>query len=138
MTCVFCDIAAGNAPASAVYEDERVIAFIDRHPASDHHVLVVPKRHAADLVDTPAEDAAAMMVAAQRVAEAMRSSDPRVEGVNLWMANGAAAGQDVFHAHLHVISRHAGDTIVVDMPAVSRPSREALDAAAVKLREAIA
>jgi histidine triad (HIT) family protein len=135
MTCVFCGIAAGTVEGSIVFEDEQVVAFLDLHPAADHHVLVVPKRHAADLMDVAPEDAAAMMNAARQIARAILALDAQVEGINLWMANGAAAGQDVSHAHLHVIARRTEDSIVVDMPAVRQPSRGELNADAAALRE---
>lgn len=133
MTCVFCEIVAGREPGSVVYEDVDVLAFLDPAPATPHHALVIPKQHASGLGDLNAQGAAAMMPAAQAVAHAIRALDPTVEGISLWLADGSAAGQDVFHIHLHVVPRKAGDGVQVDWPYGS-PTREELDTAAARLR----
>ncbi len=107
--CIFCAIVAGEAPSSRVYDDDRVVAFMDIRPASPGHLLVVPRRHATYLADLDPEDGAAMFRAAQRIAAAVRASDLRPEGINLFLADGEVAGQEVFHVHLHVLPRHHGD-----------------------------
>lgn len=134
MTCVFCEIVAGHEPSSVVYEDEHVLAFLDVAPATEHHALVVTKQHAVGLDDLAVDSAAAMMPAAQAVARSIRRFDPTIEGVSLWLADGSAAGQDVFHVHLHVVPRKRGDGVQVDWPYGS-PSREELDSAAARLRD---
>ncbi|RRO20720.1 HIT family protein [Saccharopolyspora rhizosphaerae] len=103
--CVFCGIVAGDVPSTRVAEDETTYAFMDINPASDGHLLVVPKRHSTDLVDIPAEDLSAVTLTAQRVARAA-VHELGAGGVNLLNCCGATAWQSVFHFHLHVIPRY--------------------------------
>jgi len=103
--CVFCDIVAGLSPSATVAEDDTTLAFMDINPASDGHLLVIPKRHSTDLLDIPAEDLAAVTLAAQRLA-ALAVSELDADGVNLLNCCGADAWQTVFHFHLHVIPRY--------------------------------
>jgi histidine triad (HIT) family protein len=107
--CIFCRIVAGEAEASLVYRDEAVTAFMDAHPVAEGHLLVVPNRHASGLADLDEADAGRMIAAARRLAEALRRSGLPCEGVNLLLADGVAAGQSVFHCHLHVIPRTSRD-----------------------------
>ena len=106
---VFCEIVGGTRPGSFVYRDERVAAFMDVQPVNPGHVLVVPIAHAAHLADLPAATAADLMRVGQRLAAALRASDVRCEGINFFLADGAAAMQEVFHVHLHVFPRYRGD-----------------------------
>ena len=92
-----------------MYRNGRVTAFLDIHPVTRGHLLVVPHRHAADLASLDPQDAAAMAVAARDLAAALRRTPLGVEGINLHLADGAVAGQSVFHTHLHVIPRYTGD-----------------------------
>lgn len=108
--CIFCRIIAGTIPASTVYEDERTSAFLDIRPNNKGHVLVVPKTHHADVHTIPENDLCAVARTGKRIADVLRKA-VGAEGVNLIMNNGAAAGQIVFHAHLHVIPRFAGDNV---------------------------
>jgi histidine triad (HIT) family protein len=98
-------------PAERVYEDERTVAFLDIFPACDGHVLVIPRAHADDIHSADPADVAAVAQTAQlmagRVSGALGS-----DGVTVTQANGAAAGQSVFHYHVHVIPRFAGDGIL--------------------------
>jgi histidine triad (HIT) family protein len=107
--CIFCEILAGKAPASFLYQDERVSAFMDIHPVNPGHLLVVPNSHAANLAGLDPIDGAGMFQVAQRLAAALRASGLHCDEVNLHLSDGRAAGQDVFHIHLHVIPRLAGD-----------------------------
>jgi histidine triad (HIT) family protein len=107
--CIFCRIVAGEAEASLVYRDEAVTAFMDAHPVAEGHLLVVPNQHASGLADLDEADAGRMIAAARRLAEALRRSGLPCEGVNLLLADGVAAGQSVFHCHLHVIPRTSRD-----------------------------
>lgn len=139
MTTIFSKILAGEAPASFVYRDELVAAFMDIQPVNTGHVLVVPLRPATYLAELDDESAARMLVVAKRVAAAIRQSGLRCEGVNLFLADGEAAGQEVFHVHLHVIPRFAGDGFGLKLPPhyPQLPPREALDAWAEQLRKAM-
>lgn len=104
--CLFCGIVAGNLPNARVAEDDTTYAFMDINPASDGHLLVVPKRHSKDLTDIRAEDLSAVTLAAQRIAKAA-VAEFGADGVNLLNCCGADAWQTVFHFHMHVIPRYA-------------------------------
>jgi histidine triad (HIT) family protein len=104
VSCVFCEIVAGRAPASVVYEDELVLAFLDIAPFTLGHSLVIPKRHAVGLSDVDGAGAARMFEVASRIAASVRGT-LGCEGVNLFLADGVAAWQTVFHVHTHVIPR---------------------------------
>ncbi|MBN1179359.1 MAG: histidine triad nucleotide-binding protein [Anaerolineae bacterium] len=104
--CIFCAIVRGEVPADIVYQDERVTAFYDIHPAAPVHVLIVPNAHIARAADVTPEDAAVvgeLFVAARRVAETLEVS----EGYRLVVNNGRRAGQSVFHLHLHLLGGRA-------------------------------
>ena len=113
-SCVFCRIVAGEAPAHAVYEDERTLAFMDINPATDGHTLVVSKRHVRDLWSLPEEEGTAVWRSARRVALALREG-LRPDGLNILQSNGSAALQTVFHYHVHLIPRYEGDGIHVPL-----------------------
>ena len=115
--CIFCDILAGRAPGSFVHRDELVAAILDIRPITPGHQLVLPVSHAPSLAELQPETAARMFRVAQRLAAATRASGVLCEGVNLLLADGAAAGQEVFHAHLHVLPRFAGDGFGFRFPA---------------------
>ncbi len=106
--CVFCAIVAGEAPSLRIHEDDDTLAFLDINPITVGHALVVPKRHAVDLHDTPAADVAATARSAKHVA-GLLTDRLGSDGVNLLHATGAAAWQTVFHFHIHVLPRVAGD-----------------------------
>ncbi len=108
--CLFCKIVAGEIPAQIVHEDDRTVAFMDINPGSRGHLLVVPRRHARDLLEIDQEDLAATMGAAQRMA-ARVGERLDADGVNLLNCCGSAAWQTVFHFHVHVIPRYDGDPL---------------------------
>ena len=136
--CVFCEILAGRLASSRLYQDERCTAFMDIQPVNPGHLLVVPNVHAAFLADLDVETGAQMFRVAQRLAGALRRSGVRCEGVNFWLADGEAALQEVFHAHLHVLPRYAHDGFGFRFgPAYfQRPDRAELDAIAGQIRAA--
>lgn len=109
MTCVFCRILSGELPGIFVYRDERCAAFMDIKPVTPGHLLVVPLTHAAHLADLDSAAAAHLMEVGHRMAGALRGSGLRCEGVNFFLADGEAAGQEVLHVHLHVLPRFQGD-----------------------------
>jgi len=137
--CIFCEIVAGRASASLVYEDDLCAVFMDIQPVNPGHVLVIPKRHVVELAETTAEEWSRVTAVGQRTAAALRASDVRCEGVNLFLADGAAAGQEVFHAHLHVIPRYRGDGFGFRFPESYQelPGRTELDAVAADLKDAL-
>ncbi len=108
--CIFCRIVAGEIPAQVVSEDERTISFMDVHPGSRGHALVIPRRHTRDLWEIDQEDLAAVMQAAQRLALRVRER-LGADGVNLINSSGAAAWQTVFHFHVHVLPRYENDPL---------------------------
>jgi histidine triad (HIT) family protein len=108
--CIFCKIVAGELPASIVDEDERTVSFMDINPATRGHALVIPRRHARDLLSIEPEDLGAVAVAAARLAERI-SERLGPAGVNLLNSCGSAAWQTVFHFHVHVIPRYEGDPL---------------------------
>lgn len=110
-TCVFCDIVAGAAPATPVFEDENVVAFLDIRPITRGHTLVVPRAHAARLEDLDPDDGAAMFRTAQHLSRALARSDLAPDGAHLVLNDGRAAFQTVAHAHLHVLPRWSGDRL---------------------------
>ena len=134
--CVFCRILAGELPASFVYRDDRCVAFMDIRPVNLGHLLVIPIRHAAYLADIDASDAANIMKVGHAAAAAVRASGVRCEGVNLFLADGEAAMQEVFHVHLHVIPRFRGDGFGLKFSPeyyTRRPERSELDAIAASI-----
>ena len=108
--CIFCKIVAGDVPGTIVAEDERTVAFMDISPATRGHALVVPRRHVADLGDVGGDDLAACAAAARRLARRAKEG-LGADGVNLMNSWGQAAWQTVFHFHVHVIPRYAGDPL---------------------------
>jgi histidine triad (HIT) family protein len=139
-SCIFCDIVGGHAPASVVHSDDRCIAILDIQPVNPGHLLVIPRAHAARLADLDAADGAHLFRIAQRTAAALyRADDLRCEGVNLFLADGEIAGQEVFHVHLHVLPRAAGDGFGLQLPPgyADKPDRAALDAIAGAIRGAL-
>ena len=106
--CIFCKIIAGEIPADKVYEDADTVVMLDIKPINPGHLLVMPKEHHVNAYDLPSELIASMMKVAQKMALAQQKA-LGVENVNVYMNNGSAAGQMVFHAHIHVIPRHEND-----------------------------
>ncbi|MEX0683867.1 MAG: HIT domain-containing protein [Dehalococcoidia bacterium] len=137
--CIFCTILAGEAPASMVSEDDLVVAFVDIRPVSDGHTLVIPRAHYETADQVPEPVAGRMMAVAGRIANALERSGVRMDGYNLWVANGEGAGQEVFHVHLHVLPRFPGDGFGLHFPPDygRRPEREELDSLAAKVRDAL-
>ncbi|MFN2512990.1 MAG: HIT family protein [Pyrinomonadaceae bacterium] len=137
--CIFCDLLAGELEVSMVFRDDLCSAFMDIQPVNPGHVLVVPNRHAPDLASLKEEEGAQIFRVAQRVATALRSGIVRCEGVNFFLADGEAAGQEVFHIHLHVFPRYAGDGFRLVLPPAysQKPERRELDVLALKIRSIV-
>jgi histidine triad (HIT) family protein len=137
--CVFCKLLSGELEVTFVHRDDVCSAFMDVQPVTPGHVLVVPHRHAPYLADLHEEEGAQMFRVAQRVAAALRKSGTKCEGINFFLADGVAAGQEVFHVHLHVFPRYAGDGFGLNLPPdyEQRPRREELDQIAETIRFAL-
>jgi histidine triad (HIT) family protein len=137
MSCVFCAIVAGDSPAVSIYEDDDYLAILDVRPIVRGHTLVIPKKHTADLTDTPPETVAEMVRIGQRIGQAARVSELQADGNNVVINDGKAAFQSVFHIHLHVAPRKSGDKLSFAKGLVVRhdPDR---DATGRILRDALA
>jgi histidine triad (HIT) family protein len=126
MSCVFCEIVAGTAPAIRIHEDDHYLAILDIRPFTRGHTLVVPKEHTADLTDTPPQTLAEMIAIGQRIGRATRASELDADGNNVVVNDGKAAFQSVLHIHLHVLPRRNGDKLSFAKGMVLRrdPDRE--------------
>ena len=110
MDCIFCKIAKGEIPSSKIYEDDNYLAFLDINPVAHGHTLVIPKIHTADIFDTPESVFSGLTAIAKKIAKAVVCATA-AEGVNFSINNGAAAGQAVFHIHIHLIPRKVADNL---------------------------
>ena len=106
--CIFCKIANGEIPSKTLYEDEDFRVILDLGPASKGHALILPKEHYADLYELPEETAGEVMKLAKKMAAQMREK-LHCDGFNLMQNNEEAAGQTVFHFHMHLIPRYKND-----------------------------
>lgn len=104
--CLFCKIIEGDIPSAKVYEDEHVYAFMDISQVTTGHTLVIPKVHTQDLYETPSDIASHLFAVVPAIANAIKKAFNPV-GLNLLNNNEIAAGQTVFHTHLHLIPRYA-------------------------------
>ena len=130
--CVFCRIVAGQIPSTRVYEDEHCLAFMDIGQVNPGHVLVAVKKHAATVFELDVVQAEAIARTIVKISKALKTAfDP--EGLSVYQANGKAAGQTVFHYHVHLLPRHAGDGMELTWP-VKNPPREALEGYAARIR----
>lgn len=136
MPSIFSRIVAGELPCSKVYEDERVLAFLDINPVSEGHTLIISKREAATIEDSDPEDLAALARAARIVGAAVKSVTG-CPAYNLIINNGPGAGQEVPHLHAHIIPRFEGDGLRFSWPARGK-SREDLAALSGRLRAEVA
>jgi histidine triad (HIT) family protein len=130
--CIFCRIVARQIPATVVHEDEHTLAFMDIGQVNPGHVLVAVKKHADNIFALDDVQAAAVFRSAAKVARAIRAAfEP--QGLSVYQANGKAAGQTVFHLHLHLVPRYEGDGMALSWP-VKNPPREKLVEYAEKIK----
>ena len=133
--CVFCKIVAGQIPSTRVFEDEHTLAFMDIGHVNPGHTLVAVKKHAANVFELDEAQAEAVARAIVKISRAMKKAfEP--EGLSVYQANGKAAGQTVFHYHVHLLPRHAGDGMELVWP-VKNPPREKLEEYAAKIRDSL-
>jgi histidine triad (HIT) family protein len=130
--CPFCAIVANEAPASVVYEADEIFAFLDTNPINEGHTLVVPTAHYEGLAGLPSDTGGRLFQLGQEIADALRSASVPTDGINLFLADGAVAGQEVFHVHLHVIPRTDTDAMQLDTLRAS-PDRDELDGLATDI-----
>ena len=112
MDCLFCKIIAGEIPSKKVFEDDQIFAFLDIQPWSQGHTLIVPKRHAKDIHDIDESDLQQIIIVAKQLATKYNVA-LGADGYNLHQSNGAAAQQEVFHFHMHLIPRYADDAMKI-------------------------
>ena len=110
--CIFCKIANGEIPSATVYEDEAFRAIMDIAPANKGHVILLPKKHSANLFEAEDETLREALLVVKRVSNAMMKA-LHCDGLNVVQNNGEAAGQTVFHLHLHMIPRFKEDTVKI-------------------------
>lgn len=132
--CIFCEIVHGAGEASICYEDGDAIAFLDIQPVNAGHVLVVPKQHFESLNDVPPELAMHLFSVALRLGPIVRKVSGS-DDLNIVVNSGEAAGQNVFHYHVHLIPRRVGDGFDVPLPfgASAMPDRTLLEAIAARI-----
>ncbi|HEX2779259.1 MAG TPA: HIT family protein [Gemmatimonadaceae bacterium] len=132
--CTFCDLIGGAGEVSVCYEDSVALAFMDIQPVNAGHVLVVPRRHFESLEDLPHDLAAHLFEVALKLEPAVRAVT-NAQGINMVVNSGKAAGQDVFHYHVHLIPRRIGDgfDIPLPFPESEMPNRMQLDACAARI-----
>ncbi|MDB2284508.1 HIT domain-containing protein [Halorubrum ezzemoulense] len=131
--CEFCKIVSGDAPSSVVYQDNHTLAMMTLRPMARGHILVIPKKHATSLSEMGYETGGELFKLGMKITEALRASEIESEGVNFWLADGKAAGQEVFHVHLHVLPRSETDEIRLEGPRLdlNRPEMDS-DAKIIK------
>jgi histidine triad (HIT) family protein len=125
--CIFCKVIKGELPSSKVYEDDVVLAFLDVNPINKGHVLVIPKEHQQFIADLDEKTLGKMIIIANKINKAVRSSEIKTEAVNLLLSDGEVAGQEISHVHLHIIPRFRGDNFSFSFPNNESPTREDLD-----------
>ncbi|MDD5013370.1 MAG: HIT family protein [Candidatus Pacebacteria bacterium] len=108
--CIFCKIIDKEVPCYKIYEDELVLAFLDINPVVEGHALIIPKKHFENIFDIEEEYLERIIKVSKKISLKMKEA-MRIEGINLYQANGSIAGQTVFHFHLHVLPRKEGDKI---------------------------
>ena len=131
-SCVFCRIVQKNAEASVVFEDENILAFLDIRPLTMGHTLVIPKPHYVDIFDAPREQICEVHEAAKKVAAAIKQAT-KADGISIIQQNGKAAGQDIFHLHVHIVPRFEGRKLPA-FHELKVVEREKLDAMATEIR----
>lgn len=132
-SCIFCKIVNKQASSTIIYEDSAVIAFLDIRPLTEGHVLVIPKEHYVDVFDVPSDLLCRVQAVVKQVAFAVKEAT-NADGISIIQQNGKAAGQDLFHLHVHVVPRFNGQKLpsFADLKMVER---EKLDQSAVKIKQ---
>ena len=131
-SCIFCKIVRKQAPASIIYEDESVMVFLDIRPLNLGHTLVIPKAHYVDIFDTPVNQLSQVHTVAKQVSAAIKKAT-KADGISIIQQNSKAAGQDIFHFHVHVVPRFEGQKLP-SFSALKEVERAKLDEMAKKIR----
>lgn len=136
MDCIFCKIINGEIPCSKVYDDNIFIGFLDIRPIHKGHVLIVPKKHFVNIFDTPADVAAEIYSVLKTVSAAVKTASG-CDAVNIVQNNGADAGQEVFHSHVHIIPRFKDDGLKFATRHAEYDGFDEMNAMAARIRELI-
>jgi len=107
--CIFCKISKGEIPCNKIYEDKLTLAFLDINPVNIGHTLIIPKKHFENIYDVPEDTVTHIMKVAKKISIAIKKLGS--DGINIGINNGKAAGQIVFHFHIHIIPRFLGDNL---------------------------
>ena len=132
-SCIFCKIAQKQVPSSLVYEDEKTVAFLDIRPLNEGHTLIIPKEHYVNIFDIPQELLCHIHSVTKKVAQAVEKAT-HADGISIIQQNGEAAGQEIFHLHVHVIPRFEGQKLP-RLSELSEADREQLSRTAAKIRQ---
>lgn len=131
-SCIFCRIAKQQAPASIIYDDKSVMAFLDIRPLNLGHTLVIPKTHYMDLFDIPKDVLCQVHTVAKQISSAIKTAT-EADGISIIQQNGKAAGQDIFHFHVHVVPRFEGQKLP-HFSELKQVDRDKLDELAEKIK----
>ena len=134
---IFTKILSGDISASFVYRDKLVSAFMDIQPINPGHVLVIPNKAVVSLTDLDDETSGHLFIVAKKISYALRKTDLNCEGINIFIADGEAAGQEVPHVHLHVFPRYKNDGFSLRSPKANSniTKRANLDIIAEKIKQ---
>jgi histidine triad (HIT) family protein len=132
-SCIFCKIVHKQARASIIHEDETVMVFLDIRPLNMGHALVIPKVHYVDIFDTPEKELSQVHKIAKKISCAIKKTTDS-DGISIIQQNGKAAGQDIFHIHVHVVPRFEGQKLPL-FSDLKEVERDKLDALAKKIRQ---
>jgi histidine triad (HIT) family protein len=133
--CIFCKIADKEADATVVYEDPHTLAFLDIHPLNPGHTLVIPKKHYANMLEMPSEEAARVFASVHKVMKGVQKASG-ADGISVGQSNGRAASQEVFHMHVHIIPRFNHE-MMSGFPNRKQTHRAELDEIGRKIKTAI-
>ena len=136
-SCIFCKIVAGKLPSTKIFENESMVAFMDIQPITKGHILVIPKKHVELLTELEDSSVGRMFIMAKKVGTALKKSPLKCRGINYILADGVEAGQEIFHAHMHVIPRYRGDGFGLRMPERhdDETDQKKLENIAIKIRK---
>ena len=132
-SCVFCKIVKKQIPASIVYEDQTVVSFLDIRPLTMGHALVIPKAHFVNVFDIPEKLLKQVHVVVKKVSLSVKEVT-QADGISIIQQNGKAAGQDIFHLHVHIVPRFEGHKLP-RFGELKEVERAKLDEIAQKIKE---
>lgn len=127
-SCIFCKLASGEFPSATVYEDDLFRAILDISPAAKGHTLLLPKTHAVNLFGLDELEVSKALLVAKKLAAAIQKT-LQCDGINILQNNGTAAGQSVFHFHIHLIPRYEEDGVTIPWKSLSYSDGEAFELA---------